>query len=137
MALLVAAGVAAGRERLGGRGGSFGVARLAAGLALLQAVGFTSLEAFERVTAGGSAGLIFHDRTVLIGLVVQVIVAVAGAALFKLLAVVVDAVWGAATAPAALRSSNFGWAISRVAMLTSSPASGGTGLRGPPGFGTE
>jgi hypothetical protein len=65
--------------------------RLTAGrLMALQVLGFVALEAVERLASGHALGQVLGEPVVLIGVALQVVVALGGAALLVLLARVVD-----------------------------------------------
>jgi hypothetical protein len=87
--LLALAGVAAllVRARLtGGPGAVEGFAPIARLLALVQAGAFAGQEILERLVTGSSLGDLLHGRVLAVGLIVQVAVAIGGAAALRWLA---------------------------------------------------
>jgi nitrate reductase gamma subunit len=80
VALLVRASAPRGRAR------DRGVGSLAATLVLVQVGAFTGQEVLERLLSGAPLGDLLHDHLLAIGLAVQVLVALAGAAVLHALA---------------------------------------------------
>jgi len=70
----------------GPRGGSEPFSRLAGRLALVQVLAFGGLEVVERIVAGAPLRHLASDHILVIGMAVQVVVAVAGAAFLRWLA---------------------------------------------------
>jgi hypothetical protein len=87
--VLALAGMAAVMIRAfapGPRGGSESFSRLAGRLGLVQVVAFGGLEVVERIVAGAPLRHLASDHILVVGMTVQVVVALAGAAFLRWLA---------------------------------------------------
>lgn len=115
--------------RTGLRGGATPSFRAtAARLAVLQGAGWLALEASERVLFGHGDG---HWHVVALGLAVQLVLAVVGAALCRVAARVLVALCG--RRPAARLRAADARPLRRIDVPAASrPSAGGIGLRGPP-----
>lgn len=131
VALFVAALVAAGARRWQTSGPDRRAGRLALRLTPLQVAGFLILEAGERVLQGGSPAIILGEQAVVVGVFVQVLVALAAA----LLVVLVSEVAATGTASGVLSARPMGASSplsSAPFVLRLRPATGGASLRAPP-----
>jgi hypothetical protein len=105
---------------------------LASRLALLQVSIFVVQEVVERAVAGSPVGGMTSDRLLLIGVLVQVVLAVLGAALLVWLGRVAAAVGRAFGRERLPRPIRLAIARPRVAVRPSSRPRGARGIRAPP-----
>jgi hypothetical protein len=135
-ALVLASLVAlAGRwigDRAQGGGHPLDLVAVASRLGVLQLTGFLGLELAERALFGhGASFQTFIETPVIIGLVLQIVVAFLGALVISVVALVVDL----ATTPPALRRARVQttrWFLSQVAVPVPAFAHGSCTRRGPP-----
>jgi hypothetical protein len=109
------------------------VARLVGRLWLLQGSIFVAMEVAERLGSGSPIDGAYRDHLLIVGLAVQLVVALAGAVLLLLLhrtAVVIVAAVRRLPAPQPPRS--VGADSTRISAMPLSPLAGATGVRGPP-----
>jgi hypothetical protein len=112
--------------------GGDGPAAVAARLAVLQVMGFTALEVGERVSAGAPlAGLLQH-HLFLLGVLVQLVVALVTALLLFLLARAVRTVARTLLSPRVARAAGREWRPPILLGPVSAIPSGGAGPRAPP-----
>lgn len=99
-------------------------------LALIQLTGFLGLELVERsVFAHGVSLATFAEKPLLVGLLLQVIVAIVGALLARAVAHVLEIVASAATF---IRADTVRWFVSQITRPTPRLVSGSLTMRGPP-----
>jgi hypothetical protein len=99
---------------------------------ILQVGGFVALEFGERILAGHSVGMAtLFESTLLIGLVVQVVAAVAASLLLVAIAFVVDRLFRVAPSRTR-RTSTTRPLVSLISAVRLVPATGAHSLRGPP-----
>jgi cytochrome bd-type quinol oxidase subunit 2 len=132
LAALVAAlsGFVAGRRAAAPADRLYSVTALR--LAILQSAGFVLLEAAERVTAHGSLRSLVSEPFLLIGVLVQVALALAGALLLVLMARVVEHLSGRRRPTMRPKKATLPRAALRIRAPRLRVASGGATLRGPP-----
>lgn len=106
--------------------------RTAARLVPLQVFGFVAIEVTERAVAGTAPAEIFQEPAVLIGIVLQALVAIVGAGLLVAFRAAIDRLRGSRRRAVARASSPPLSFVTQHLGPPASPAAGGAGSRGPP-----
>jgi hypothetical protein len=101
-------------------------------LVLLQGLGYITLEGAERVFSGGHLTSLLHEPAVVVGVLVQVFIAVAIAALLLALTRVVYLIRRTRYSPRAVRTTTVRAATSYRFAFTPQIGTGNRTLRGPP-----
>ncbi|MGH2747079.1 MAG: hypothetical protein ACRDKB_04035 [Actinomycetota bacterium] len=106
--------------------------RTAARLVPLQVFGFVAIEVTERAFTGTGPWEVLQEPAVLIGIVLQALVALVGAGLLVAFRAAIDRLRGSRRRPASLPWSPPLSFVTQHLGPPASPAAGGAGLRGPP-----
>jgi hypothetical protein len=93
---------------------------------------FLALESAERLVTSGSVAGLLQEPAVIAGLLIQIVVAVAGALLLRALACVVHKVLAGGRSPVRTSAQLPTWETTSASVPCISPATGGPTLRGPP-----
>jgi hypothetical protein len=101
-------------------------------LAFLQVLGFTVMEVTERLVARAPVGEMFDHHVFGVGLAVQVLVALAGALVIKVLAGAVEGLVEAFARSAFPRPRSGSAAPARFIVRARQVVAGAAGVRGPP-----
>ncbi|HEV3473724.1 MAG TPA: hypothetical protein VG408_11095 [Actinomycetota bacterium] len=100
-------------------------------LAMMQVLGFLTLEMAERIASGHAWSEVLHEPVIAIGVVAQLVVALLGAVLLRGVVRVIARLRATRTAPTATATIRFLISDS-ISVPPVALAAGGLGLRGPP-----